>query len=64
MLGIICPPIEPIANGKVEVTGLSFGATATYSCNEGFVMSSNGFTIRVCNFDSKWTGNAGVCKRK
>jgi len=64
MLGITCPPIEPIANGMVKVTGRYLGDTATYSCNEGFVMSSNGYTRRVCEFNNEWTGTAGICERK
>jgi len=65
LLGITCPPIEPIiANGMVKVTGRNLGDTATYSCNKGFVMSSNGYTRRVCDIYNKWTGTAGVCERK
>ena len=60
---IACPPIEPLADGQVVVSGSGLGDTATYSCNEGFILS-DGFTVRVCKEDHEWTGRAGVCKRK
>ena len=63
MLVIACPPIEPLADGRVVATGRGLGATATYSCNEGFILS-DGFTVRVCMENHEWTGKVGVCTRK
>ena len=62
MPGITCPEIKSFANGHVTISGSGFGSTATYACNKGFILS-NGFTIRVCKENDKWSGYEGVCKR-
>ena len=62
IIGITCPPLEPIANGRVIVSGSGLGATATYSCDDDFILFS-GFSIRVCKDSQTWSGYAGVCKR-
>ena len=60
---IACPPVEPIANGQVVVSGSRLGESATYKCNEGYVLF-DGYTVRRCMENLEWSGNAGICKRK
>lgn len=61
---ITCPPIdvEAFTNGMVKVSGSVLDSTATYKCDEGFILS-DGFTKRVCMENGQWSGKAGVCKR-
>ena len=63
---IICPDLKtvPFANGMVLVTGrlLKDGDSATYVCNEGFMLQ--GTLLRTCGSDGQWTGNAPFCIRK
>ena len=62
-LGITCPPLEPIANGRVIMGGSGLGATAKYKCNHGFILSGGGLNIRICKVNQEWSGYVGVCKR-
>ena len=59
----MCPPVEPIANGRVVVSGSGLSDSATYSCNEGYVLF-HGYTVRRCTGDLEWDGYVGICKRK
>jgi len=61
-LAIVCPPFEPIANGRIEMTGLTYGSVAHFICDPGFY--NTGSTIRSCDTDGEWNGIAGVCIRK
>ena len=61
-LGITCPPLKPLANGQVIVSGSGLGDTATYKCDDGFILSG-GYNVRVCRDSHEWSGDAGVCKR-
>ncbi|XP_053408096.1 sushi, von Willebrand factor type A, EGF and pentraxin domain-containing protein 1-like [Mercenaria mercenaria] len=47
-------------NGRVDITGTSYGSTATYHCTRvGYKMS--GPDTRVCGQDGQWSGNAPSC---
>ncbi|XP_065900430.1 sushi, von Willebrand factor type A, EGF and pentraxin domain-containing protein 1-like [Dysidea avara] len=59
---IACRPFEPIANGKIEVTGLTYASVAHFICDPGYYIT--GSAIRSCDTDGEWNGIEGVCKRK
>lgn len=58
-LVIDCGPLKAPANGDVKVAGTTFGFTAQYICNNGFVL--NGFSSRVCQVTGKWLGDDPLC---
>ena len=60
--GITCPDLDPIGNGTLVISGSGLGSTATYSCDDGYILS-DGFTVRVCTEHGEWTGRAGFCER-
>ena len=64
----VCPELPPLVNGTISYTGDTIppfdpNTTATFSCNEGFVLSSN--ANRVCldngNGNALWSGESPVC---
>lgn len=59
-LAIDCGSLIDPLNGIVEVTGTSAGDTATYRCNNGFVLFGKG--IRECHDDGTWNGKAPECR--
>jgi len=61
-LAITCPPFEPIANGRVVVTGLTYSSVAHFICDPGYYFT--GAAIRSCDIDQEWNGISGTCKRK
>ena len=46
-------------NGKVVMTGNSIGDTATYSCDDGFVLS--GVDMVTCLADGQWSDHPPTC---
>ena len=58
-LVIDCGPLKAPANGDIKVAGTTFGFTAQYNCNNGFVL--NGFSSRVCQVTGKWLGDDPLC---
>ncbi len=55
-----CRSLPLIANGKVTLSdGQAYGSVATYTCNEGFVLSGSG--TLTCNADGNWSGIAPKC---
>jgi hypothetical protein len=56
-----CGVLSSPANGTVSTPGgITFGATATYSCSSGYTLSSGSMT-RTCQLSGIWSGSAGVC---
>ena len=60
--GIDCDVLEDIANGYVDFGKTSFGSTATYNCNSGFVLVGKG--LRRCSEDGQWSGVEPSCESK
>lgn len=56
---IDCGPLKAPTNGDIKVAGTTFGYTARYTCNNGFVL--NGFSTRVCQVTGKWLGDDPQC---
>ena len=44
------------------MSGLRIGSTATYKCDNGFLLV--GTTTRECLSNGHWSGNAPICQRK
>ena len=61
-LAISCEILQPPQSGAVDVTGSTPGATARYSCNEGFLL--DGQRERVCQADGTYSGRAPICRRE
>ena len=60
LVAIGCGPLTNPANGAIELSGTAFGDTATYSCNQGFVLFGKG--IRTCEGNGQWNGKSPECR--
>ena len=58
--GVSCGTLVDPTDGNVNVKGLEFGSTATYTCNSGFVLFGKG--IRTCLESGVWNGQAPECR--
>ena len=56
-----CERLPDISNGEVELSGRTVGSTATYSCNQGFVLV--GSSTRICQSNGQWSGSEPSCGR-
>jgi hypothetical protein len=54
-----CASLAAPTNGSVSAPSLTYGSTATYSCNTGYVIS--GASSRSCQADGTWSGAAPTC---
>jgi hypothetical protein len=54
-----CGALAPPANGSVNASTTTFGATATYSCGFGYTILSS--ASRTCQADGTWSGSAPTC---
>lgn len=64
ILGINCGSLNEPQNGFVSLSATAVGATATYSCKQGFVLEPEGENTRVCNQSGNWTHSVPVCRGK
>lgn len=55
----MCPNLRSPVNGEVSLSGITLGSTATYTCNEGFILSGN--RIRSCLTTAIWSGEDPTC---
>ena len=55
-------PDDPDANGSVDADSTTFGSTATYSCNDGYILT--GSETVECQADRSWSDTAPACIRK
>ena len=55
-------PDDPDDNGRVDVGTTTFGSTATYSCNAGYILT--GSETVECQADRSWSDTAPACIRK
>ena len=58
----MCPTLVPPANGNLVLSGNTFGETANYTCNTGFILE--GDPTLTCGVDGQWSGSSPVCNRK
>ena len=65
--GLPCPPLTNPDNGQVTTSnGARFPSTATYSCNNGFILSNSSLTTIACQFASSvtsWVAAPPNCNR-
>jgi CUB/sushi domain-containing protein len=54
-----CPTLEDIPNGSVDMTGVTVGSTATYTCNDNYQLM--GASTRMCQPDGTWSGEEPMC---
>ena len=57
-----CGDLDDPDNGRVDLSGTTFGSKAVYSCDRGYFLV--GDSKRVCQANGEWSGDAPVCKRK
>ena len=60
----MCDTLSQPEHGIVSVTGTIPGATALYSCNQGYRLSDPGRAQRTCGLHSVWSGSAPTCQRE
>ncbi len=58
-----CGALDDPSGGVVDPHGTTYRSVATYSCNEGYVMTG-GDSVRVCEFNGIWLGSEPTCERK
>ncbi|XP_064394225.1 uncharacterized protein LOC135341566 isoform X3 [Halichondria panicea] len=55
-----CEELSNPANGRVRITGLTAGSTATYTCSTGFILE--GSQTRNCQGNGQWSSQAPFCR--
>lgn len=56
-----CGSLDNPLNGIVDISGTSFGDTATYRCNIGYQVV--GEPVRTCEDTGLWSGTVPYCAR-
>ena len=54
-----CGTLTQPTNGDVNLTGTTFGQTATYTCGNGYNLV--GGSTRMCQATGAWSGNEPTC---
>ena len=57
--GITCPHLEKLKNGAVSYSSVEVGSSATYSCDNGFIIS--GADTRICVPCGAWSPVPPTC---
>ncbi|XP_029047436.1 E-selectin isoform X3 [Osmia bicornis bicornis] len=55
-----CPEPPQVNGGVVTITGRRAGSTATYSCQNGFILF--GDNVLTCDIGGEWSGKAPQCR--
>ncbi len=62
-IAVSCGGLPDPDNGAVDTSsGTTFMNTATYTCNEGYMLT--GTMTRMCGSDMMWIGDAPTCQRE
>ena len=59
---VTCDKLRDPRNGDVDLTGITVGSRAKYSCDRGFELKGN--QIRKCQSNGQWSGNEPRCDSK
>ena len=54
-----CPALQNPANGRVNLSSVTFGSIATYECNVGYILV--GDLQRTCQDNGQWSGRQPEC---
>ena len=57
-----CGTLSAPANGRVSDHSTTFNSTATYSCNDGYIVT--GYAMRTCLESCVWSGSEPTCTGK
>lgn len=58
-----CGPLANPINGNVTLDfGTTYGATAVYSCRDGYYLDATVANTRTCTLDGTWSDSAAVCR--
>ena len=61
LTAVDCGNLTDPANGQVTHTaGTTYGQTATYSCDTGYILVGN--RTRTCEATGNWSGSAPTCQ--
>ena len=55
-----CPELYDPDNGRVMITGSTYGSVAIYSCEPGYELV--GDETRSCEEDGTWSGDEPTCE--
>ena len=55
---LACTKLSDPVNGNVDISAI--GSVATYSCNDGYVLS--GSDTRTCESNGEWSGSPPTCE--
>ena len=55
-----CSLVDPLS-GQVELSNITFGSTANYTCNQRYILS-NGSSTRTCEANGYWSGSLPSCE--
>ncbi len=58
---VFCDQLFDPANGNVDLTGVTEGSTATYTCDQRFEIIF-GDKLRTCQSDGQWSGDEPICE--
>ena len=59
-IALQCPDLQAPSNGDVFVTGFIYTSTATYSCDNAYILV--GESVRTCQADGSWSGIPPYCQ--
>ena len=58
-----CGDLTDPANGAVNLTNMTFGSEASYTCDSGY-LPSGGSQLRICQANGNWSSSALECMSK
>ena len=59
---VVCPTLSNPQNGRVSQQGNKPGDRASYNCNSGYELV--GQSVRTCQNNGQWSGDAPTCESK
>ena len=62
IIGIICPHLDDLQYGSVNVSSYYPDSRVHYYCNKGYKLVGDPY--RVCLYDGTWNKKTPVCKSK